>query len=848
MDTSYLSESSRVGTASSTLSLPPLPLSVANSSFQQMRHKRLPDFAGPNSARLSTSKINWEKPAVSVRGPKSARSVTFTGLDGPTYSLPGSDLKFRLPTSGSIPLTENAVGELDVWPAGNSVKRSSSTPARATAAVPRLLQQLQLYLDQELARVNAPTDRPTEARLQVYREVFEMLIRDFRSYGPLLAAIKAEYEQMLEFSESQLQYMGPLQARLHTFKQEVAQTMRSLEQQHRDVVQDLQKKHNADQTTIRQVTTRNEILELQNEELNDKLRATEKALAEHQESKTYLYRAIKRVQEEKDVRAAQAEEQGAKELKLSRKLQLLQEEIARMHAEVRQRDLQIEQMVPKVKHAELENEFTRTQSHLTAFKKTYHTLMSEHNTVSEQLKSASVARDIAEQELSLLKANSTRRIDWQEAKQHIYTLDVDQTDDNIMQQIYREFDALNDQLEAFRGQSAGGRRSTDYMKDFFDSRGTGLDVPKYLRCSAATVRNRKLSKRDTEIMVKDVWAEKFKYDKSHTGKDNMENYFSIYLQQKFGIQSVMAEWAYSFFDALQRFSHDPDCDLFLKILQGELEEEVYLDQLDILERLRQFLYRAVQRETGREVDVITKEVLYNALKKVFPGKSEEHHTKLRYVLEKDYHGNELKIASLFEEDREGSQCAFMEMLRTQQVEEREEYLRSIEAALKERYTQKDVQSKDDLGKVDMTDVRAAFEKVDHAKPEHDLDIYIARGFGVPVARAKEAMKTSISEFMRRLKRGVVRRSTQKPAVSIKTVIKTTASSIFFSKLTQSSRVVSPGGIETAPAELITQQRARSVTDPSVPFMTPTTPLAGSPVPTGRTSSIPAPPIIVSQGT
>jgi len=50
----------------------------------------------------------------------------------------------------------------------------------------------------------------------------------------------------------------------------------------------------------------------------------------------------------------------------------------------------------------------------------------------------------------------------------------------------------------------------------FESRGTAAEVPKYLRYAGTTIRNRKLSKRETELLIKDILAEKLKYDRLHS--------------------------------------------------------------------------------------------------------------------------------------------------------------------------------------------------------------------------------------------------------------------------------------------------------------------------------------------
>jgi len=45
---------------------------------------------------------------------------------------------------------------------------------------------------------------------QAFREVFEYLIEDFKTYRPLLAAIKNEYEMMINFQKGEIRRLEPL--------------------------------------------------------------------------------------------------------------------------------------------------------------------------------------------------------------------------------------------------------------------------------------------------------------------------------------------------------------------------------------------------------------------------------------------------------------------------------------------------------------------------------------------------------------------------------------------------------------------------------------------------------------
>lgn len=51
--------------------------------------------------------------------------------------------------------------------------------------------------------------------LQAHREVFEYLIEDFKTYKPLLSAVKNEYEMMLAYQRQVIRELEPLKVRLN---------------------------------------------------------------------------------------------------------------------------------------------------------------------------------------------------------------------------------------------------------------------------------------------------------------------------------------------------------------------------------------------------------------------------------------------------------------------------------------------------------------------------------------------------------------------------------------------------------------------------------------------------------
>ena len=75
---------------------------------------------------------------------------------------------------------------------------------------PKFLEQLESYLSKELRLLGCPSYGPHELRLQAHREVFEYLIEDFKTYKPLLSAIKNEYELYLDYQEELIKELEPM--------------------------------------------------------------------------------------------------------------------------------------------------------------------------------------------------------------------------------------------------------------------------------------------------------------------------------------------------------------------------------------------------------------------------------------------------------------------------------------------------------------------------------------------------------------------------------------------------------------------------------------------------------------
>lgn len=128
------------------------------------------------------------------------------------------------------------LGVIDSWPAHSANQRPSNVHislnrnhqlmvtnelAEGKAEItpkPKFLENLEKFLQRELKLLDGYSDgsQTNEARLQAYREVFEYLLDEFKTYRPILSSIKNEYEMMLAVQREKIRELEPLKQMLVT--------------------------------------------------------------------------------------------------------------------------------------------------------------------------------------------------------------------------------------------------------------------------------------------------------------------------------------------------------------------------------------------------------------------------------------------------------------------------------------------------------------------------------------------------------------------------------------------------------------------------------------------------------
>ena len=323
---------------------------------------------------------------------------------------------------------------------------------------------------------------------------------------------------------------------------------------------------------------------------------------------------------------------------------------------------------------------------------------------------------------------------------------------NIMSSVLQSDALIRSEKKA---PAASTKKVGDYSRDaYFVDHGMGNNVPKYLRTNGK-IRNRKLIKATAEGMVKEAWREKMKWGQEML----MEDFFYAFLQKKFGLQSMIVEWGYNLINALKKYSYDADCELFLKILTGQIGEEVYMQQMKMIDDYKKQLIAADMSAGGKVIGRLPKREFMTVTKEFFNKKSVEQFETLWECLEQDQQGDWVMYDLLFEEDRSGDQGQFVEEIRDQFLAEREMYLSTLEEAL---ITAMGTTSEDPYADmITLEQARIGILTADINCDYATLNMYLRKGFEVGMDQdisSANVESVTLDTLMRRIKTCSVQRA------------------------------------------------------------------------------------------
>eukprot|EP00744_Colponema_vietnamica_P017051 GILI01023938.1.p1 GENE.GILI01023938.1~~GILI01023938.1.p1 ORF type:complete len:478 (-),score=138.43 GILI01023938.1:202-1635(-) len=434
-------------------------------------------------------------------------------------------------------------------------------------------------------------------------------------------------------------------------------------------------------------------------------------------------------------------------------------DVARLQKELDDLRLVMDRMVPKASYDSVQEETKLLQQDLAHSRSLYSTLEAEHQQVSAMYEELTVQRQYSTRQST--EANGrpmTPRPQWEkylpEMKRKLEVSLHSKSSDEISNALCQEIDKLHRELQRLReqfGLDDGEDRasSAEQVPDFFTAR-TGPGVPKFLQWNGK-VRNKKIPKRDCELIVYDCLQQKAKDGQNV----HLQDYFYNYLKKKHGIQSMVVEMGYSMLDALKRYSSDADCWLFLLVINGEMPEDVVADHQALLSEFERRLASVDRKNNfGKQSGKLTKKEIMREVAYCCPNKPESHLNSLRKALAQESEGGVLEYTKLFEQDRELNQSQFLNLLRRQHLQESIHFHQQLETAVKALDMQR-------TGIVNLSAIRECIKSLDPNKSDAEVDRMVARGFNLSVENLAPDLDVPLEKFLPRLFSGLCKRSSPK---------------------------------------------------------------------------------------
>ena len=228
-----------------------------------------------------------------------------------------------------------------------------------------------------------------------------------------------------------------------------------------------------------------------------------------------------------------------------------------------------------------------------------------------------------------------------------------------------------------------------------------------------------MKKGDVENLLARFWQDRrtrIRAD-SQLGAQPIEEFFYEWLRKETPSHKHAINLAYNMLAVCEANQQDPDCSMILRVLGGEISEMAVFDQFDLVLRLKE----VVQHHDKQKKGAITRLTFQRILNKFFPAKSIDDMLHLRFALIRFCQGsNVVDYEALFNEDDEGNQTQFVEMMRTQHMHEIASFVVEVEEAIREVINVAD-------GTVAFGSARTGVKFIDSAMPSYHIDEMLAYG-------------------------------------------------------------------------------------------------------------------------
>lgn len=568
-------------------------------------------------------------------------------------------------------------------------------------------------------------------RLAVYRNSFTMFINHFKMYKPVLETIRNEYDKKIEILQSELENVKEYENIVKREGENIQIKIHQLSKEHEIKMKEIKEENKKLEEMLRLTQIEEHEIERKVQEMHFSIREIDNSRKEEKERAATLQDALQFSQD--------SVQKMKKKLGNARIDQESHTHVRKMYSDSLAKLGMMDKMIRKEdylklveKNKEEENNIYKLNNQLNVMKRANNRMQEEIIQLKMEIE-ASENRN-ADEEKQLLEAKRellrthTPRPNWDDIENIIPDIGLEnESSVNIAKELERYIADVQERLEEqeitllkqqkilsfFNPEEEEEDELINENVQFFNGLGNGSDVPKYLR-HVGRIKNKNLPKREVENLIQEVWKMRLKQN----GFCPLEDIFDTFLSTRYGnVPVVKSEWAYNIIDGCKRYRSDPDCDLFLSVLEGEVSDDAYKGQFEMIDKLRNLFVKLDEKENNKITGFVKKKHINSALDKFFLGKSSDDLIKIKCMLHIQNPDPAVEYEKLFEEDRDHSQGIFVETIREQFLNEVQSYSRDIDRAINARSVK---------GKVSLLSVKQAFYDIDPFLQSSIVESYICK--------------------------------------------------------------------------------------------------------------------------
>ncbi|XP_027141540.1 translin-associated factor X-interacting protein 1 isoform X2 [Larimichthys crocea] len=287
---------------------------------------------------------------------------------------------------------------VSVRPAAGKVNRTGGSYIYAgPGRKPQLLTHLESYVNKELQTIGPEEPKCQELKLQVYRHAFGCFIKEFKTYQPLLSAIKQEYEKTLAHQRDQIQELEPLRSCLRRVTEDCDRKIRARWAEEQAEIEELKREKRRLQKDVEDMREREKATQAAVDRLQSELSDQYLQYREERDARRLLIWQLS----ERTRGSATEEEQSADEdaqdsVKLQLALKVCRADLTKAQEELTRMKAEYWDVVPRRNWDALEQTHKQNLQQLKTLQRDFDQMKSEYDTLLELHKEASMQEEAHE--------------------------------------------------------------------------------------------------------------------------------------------------------------------------------------------------------------------------------------------------------------------------------------------------------------------------------------------------------------------------------------------------------------------------------------------------------------------